>query len=87
MIFFRKQFRVLDSNDSSKLGDLVLIEQLPTPLGHLITHKISEIISPVGEMIDPITGKPCHSIDYSDQTTNTNFNERWSQVVKEETQL
>lgn len=40
-----------------KSGDLVLIEKLPQKLTRLITHKVKEVIYPMGDITDPLTGK------------------------------
>lgn len=40
-----------------KSGDVVLIRELPQRLTKLITHSIEEIVQPLGDMTDPVTGK------------------------------
>lgn len=46
-----------DPNNKCKSGDLVLIEKLPEKLTRLITHKVKEVIYPMGDITDPLTGK------------------------------
>jgi small subunit ribosomal protein S17 len=36
---------------------MVLIQQLPEKLTRLITHKVLEVVYPLGDVTDPITGK------------------------------
>lgn len=42
-----------------KSGDIVLIKELPQKLTRLITHGIEEIVHPLGNITDPVTGKKC----------------------------
>ncbi|XP_031837471.1 mitochondrial ribosomal protein S17 isoform X1 [Nomia melanderi] len=46
-----------DPEKRCKTGDTVLIQNLPTKLTRLITHKVLEVIYPLGDITDPITGK------------------------------
>jgi small subunit ribosomal protein S17 len=36
---------------------MVLIQQLPEKLTRLITHNVLEVVYPLGDVTDPITGK------------------------------
>lgn len=54
----------------SKVGDIVVIKELSRPEGHLITHRVVEVLYPNGLTTDPFTGKAVHSIYYSDQVAN-----------------
>lgn len=69
-ICFRKNFRASDTSNDSQVGDIVVINELPRPDGHLITHRVSEVLYRNGMTVDPITGKTVHSIYYSDQVAN-----------------
>lgn len=46
-----------DPDKKCKSGDLVLIEKLPEKLTRLITHQVKEVIYPMGDITDPLTGK------------------------------
>jgi len=70
---FRRDFRAADSHLDSDVGDMVLISQLVKPQGHLITHKVKEVIFKHGAVIDPITGRLCHGTNYAEDTVNSNF--------------
>lgn len=67
--YFREDeiFWVNDPNKQCKSGDVVLIKELPQKLTKLITHSIEEIVFPLGDVTDPITGKKCVVGKYRDQ--------------------
>lgn len=46
-----------DPEKKCKTGDVVLIEQLPKKMTRLITHQVKEVIFPLGDVKDPLTGK------------------------------
>nr|CAG4641298.1 EOG090X0GMQ [Eulimnadia texana] len=46
-----------DPNNQCKPGDVVLIKQLPQKLTKEITHEVKEIVFPLGDITDPVTGK------------------------------
>lgn len=50
----------------------MLIKELPEKLTKLITHSIEEIVFPLGDVTDPITGKKCVGGRYRDQMEETN---------------
>lgn len=56
-----------DPNKVCKAGDIVLIKELPERLTRLITHSIEEIVFPLGDVTDPITGKKCVVGKYRDE--------------------
>jgi len=56
-----------DPNAKCKVGDFVLIEQLPQRLTRDITHRVLEVIYPCGDVTDPITGKKCVKSEYRDE--------------------
>lgn len=44
-----------------------MIKELPQKLTRLITHKIEEIVFPLGDVTDPVTGKKCVVGKYRDE--------------------
>ncbi|XP_078043873.1 mitochondrial ribosomal protein S17 [Augochlora pura] len=56
----------IDPNKISKVGDTVLIQNLPEQLTRLITHKVVNVVYPLGDMIDPISGKKIVAGRYRD---------------------
>jgi len=73
-MYFRedKIFWVHDPEKICKSGDVVLIKELPEKLTKLITHSIEEIVFPLGDVTDPITGKKCVVGKYRDQIEEAN---------------
>lgn len=63
-----------DPQQLCKTGDMVLIQELPERLTRLINHKVVEIVYPLGDITDPITGKKVVMNRYRD-------------MMKEETEL
>uniref|UniRef100_T1IZ82 28S ribosomal protein S17, mitochondrial n=1 Tax=Strigamia maritima TaxID=126957 RepID=T1IZ82_STRMM len=58
-MYFQKK-RVLyahDENKVCKLGDIVLIKQLAQQWTKEITHEVVKVVFPLGDVIDPLTGK------------------------------
>lgn len=59
MYFNNYQFiYAADPQRVCKTGDTVLIRNLPKKLTRLITHEVVNVIYKLGDVIDPITGKP-----------------------------
>ncbi|CAB0017014.1 unnamed protein product [Nesidiocoris tenuis] len=58
-MYFRKNVDVYahDPGKKCKSGDVVLIQELPQKLSRLVSHKILEIVYPMGDVTDPLTGK------------------------------
>ncbi|XP_008549939.1 28S ribosomal protein S17, mitochondrial [Microplitis demolitor] len=56
-----------DPYNLCKTGDTVLIQNLPQKMTRLITHKVIEVIYPLGDMTDPITGRKIVAGKYRDQ--------------------
>ncbi|KAJ9599224.1 hypothetical protein L9F63_010308 [Diploptera punctata] len=46
-----------DPQKICKTGDMVLIQELSEKVTRLITHKVLEVVYPLGDITDPITGK------------------------------
>ncbi|ESO95085.1 hypothetical protein LOTGIDRAFT_70283, partial [Lottia gigantea] len=49
-----------------KIGDIVLLKKVPYNITPRVSHIINDIIYPVGNVTDPVTGKRCRGIDYID---------------------
>ncbi|CAK9806260.1 28S ribosomal protein S17, mitochondrial [Anthophora quadrimaculata] len=47
----------VDPEKRCKIGDTVLIQNLPEKLTRIITHKIVDVVFPVGDIVDPVSGK------------------------------
>ncbi|KZC10843.1 PREDICTED: 28S ribosomal protein S17, mitochondrial [Dufourea novaeangliae] len=56
----------LDSEKRCKTGDTVLIQNLPEKITRLISHKVIDVIYPLGDIKDPISGKKCVVGKYRD---------------------
>jgi len=55
-----KEHDFVYANDPDKLcktGDVILIKTLPEKLTRLITHEVVKVIYPLGDIVDPVTGK------------------------------
>lgn len=83
MIYFQyfPKYDFVYAHDPEKLcktGDLVLIEKLPNKLTRLITHKVKNVIYPLGDITDPITGKKVVAGKYRDhiEAINKVYGER-----------
>lgn len=46
-----------DPNNYCKPGDVVLIDKLPQRLSKNVTHQVSKVVYPLGDITDPITNK------------------------------
>uniref|UniRef100_A0A023F7Z1 Putative mitochondrial ribosomal protein s17 n=1 Tax=Triatoma infestans TaxID=30076 RepID=A0A023F7Z1_TRIIF len=66
LMYFRKMSYVyaLDPEKKCKTGDIVLIEELPQKITKLITHQVKEIVFPLGDIVDPLTGKKVVVADF-----------------------
>ncbi|XP_066262419.1 small ribosomal subunit protein uS17m [Euwallacea similis] len=67
-----EQVYAYDPNQICKTGDVVLIEQLPKKLTQLITHKVKEVVYPLGDMVCPVTGKKVVASRYRDHVEEVN---------------
>ncbi|XP_035906804.1 28S ribosomal protein S17, mitochondrial [Anopheles stephensi] len=58
-MYFKKDefYFAYDPDKRCKTGDIVLIKELPEKLTRLISHSVEEIVYPLGDITDPITGK------------------------------
>ncbi|KAK9746669.1 Ribosomal protein S17 [Popillia japonica] len=68
LMYFRKDNYVYahDPGKKCKTGDIVLLEQLPEKLTKLITHKVKEIVHPLGDVTCPFTQKKVVAGRYRD---------------------
>ncbi|XP_071445558.1 small ribosomal subunit protein uS17m [Hetaerina americana] len=59
LMYFKKDefYYVQDAEKKCKTGDVVLIQELPQKLTTAITHKILEVVYPLGDVTDPITNR------------------------------
>ncbi|XP_015594477.1 uncharacterized protein LOC107267375 [Cephus cinctus] len=67
-MYFNKH-EYLYAHDPEKLcktGDTVLVQSLPSRLTRIITHKVVNVIYPLGDITDPITGKKSVVSKYRD---------------------
>lgn len=73
-MYFKKDSYVFahDPERVCKVGDTVLIKELPTKLTRLITHSIEEVVFRFGDITDPITGKPVVVGEYRDHIDAAN---------------
>lgn len=57
--YFNKTVTLLahDPKELCKPGDIVLIQELPKKLTPEIAHTVLDVIFPLGDVTDPITGK------------------------------
>lgn len=72
--YFRKDDFVYahDPEKKCKTGDIVLIEQLPERMTRLITHKVKDIVYPLGDIVDPLTGKKVVAGKFRDHIEEVN---------------
>ncbi|XP_011875518.1 PREDICTED: 28S ribosomal protein S17, mitochondrial [Vollenhovia emeryi] len=58
-MYFRENYFVYahDPNKLCKTGDVILIQTLPEKLTRLITHEVVKVVYPLGDIVDPVTGK------------------------------
>ncbi|VVC97018.1 28S ribosomal protein S17, mitochondrial [Leptidea sinapis] len=68
LMYFRKDefYYCYDPNKICKTGDVVLIQSLPHKMTKLITHEVKEVVYPLGDVTDPITGKKVAKERYRD---------------------
>lgn len=61
-----------DPEKVCKTGDIVLVRELAEKLTTLITHKVEKVVYPLGDIVDPITGKLVVVGKYRDQIEEAN---------------
>lgn len=60
----RKTYFAHDALQQCTVGDIVLLKALPVPRTKHVKHELAEIVFKVGQVIDPVTGKPCAGTTY-----------------------
>lgn len=67
--YFNKEQQLWASDPTLKYGagDLVLVKKLSEPLSTEVHHYVSEIVFPIGNVVDPITGRRCRGPYYLDE--------------------
>ncbi|XP_058807364.1 small ribosomal subunit protein uS17m [Phymastichus coffea] len=73
-MYFKKHDFVYahDPQKICKTGDMVLIQSLPEKMTRLIQHKVIEVIFPLGDITDPITGKKVVAGQYREKIKEVN---------------
>lgn len=68
-MYFRKYDFVYadDPERRCKTGDTVLIKSLPEKLTRVITHTVVDVVYPLGDITDPVTGKKIVAGKYRDE--------------------
>lgn len=61
-----------DPSQLCKVGDIVLVKELPEKLSRLVTHSLEEVVFKFGDITDPITGKKVVVGQYRDQIDEAN---------------
>ncbi|XP_052817640.1 28S ribosomal protein S17, mitochondrial-like [Mya arenaria] len=71
MMYFpsKKDRWCLDENNSTKVGDIVVMRHLERPVAREVFTKIGEIMFQVGNVRDPLTGRLCRGTEYVDETS------------------
>lgn len=74
LMYFKKveQVYAYDPYKICKSGDIVLIEELPQKMSRLITYKVKEVVYPLGDITDPISGKKVVASSFRDDIVDAN---------------
>ncbi|XP_044736320.1 28S ribosomal protein S17, mitochondrial [Chrysoperla carnea] len=74
LMYFRKDEYIYahDPEKKCKTGDVALIKELPKKMTRLITHTVLDIVHPLGDITDPITGKKVVVGKYRDDIAEVN---------------
>ncbi|XP_030042098.1 small ribosomal subunit protein uS17m [Microcaecilia unicolor] len=67
----RKTYFAHDALEQCTVGDVVLLKALPERRSKHVKHELAEIVYKVGNVIDPITGKPCAGSKLRDELMDT----------------
>lgn len=62
----RQDYHAAIEGHQCKIGDMVLIRQLPSRLTVDITHAVEKVVYRLGEVIDPLTDKPVSAVRYKE---------------------
>lgn len=52
-------FYAYDPQKLCKTGDMILIKRLPNVIKRVLTHEVLEVVYPLGDVVDPVTGEKC----------------------------
>ena len=71
--YFPKRSTVFahDPEEAAKLGDVVLVKELPIRKSKHVKYEMERIIYSLGNVTDPITGKRCDCYSYWDDDLET----------------
>lgn len=72
--YFKKDSYVFayDPEKRCKVGDTVLVKELPEKLTRLITHSVQEVVFSFGDITDPISGQKVVVGQYRDDILEAN---------------
>ena len=62
-----------DPDAKAKEGDLVLIKSMEEPQSDKVKHFVREIVFPLGNVTDPVTGRRCRGTEYIPEGGSRNF--------------
>jgi len=67
--YFNKEEQLWAADPDLKynIGDLVLVKKLKEPLMKDVNHFVAETVFPIGNVIDPVTGRRCRGTRYLDE--------------------
>lgn len=60
-----------DPEEAAKLGDIVLVKELPIKKSTHVKYQMERVIYSLGNVTDPITGKKCDCYSYWDDDKTT----------------
>lgn len=68
-VYFNKeeQLWAADPDQKYNVGDLVLVKKLSEPEIKDVNHFVAETVFPIGNVIDPVTGRRCRGPQYVDE--------------------
>ena len=66
--YFNKEEQLWAADPDLKygVGDLVLVKKLDEPLTKDVSHFVAEHVFPIGNVVDPVTGRRCRGTQYLD---------------------
>lgn len=74
LMYFKKHDFIYahDPEKKCNIGDIVLVQELPEKLTRIIAHKVVNVVYPLGDITDPITGKKVVVSKYRDDIKEAN---------------
>lgn len=57
-----------DEDRKAKIGDVVLLQELPNKVSNKVSHRVHRIIYSLGNVTDPVTGLKCDKNGYWETT-------------------